>query len=76
MFTNGSSVMLAGSCSNQIAIKNNNNNNNTNKDNSIESKLKKLKSIFDQKLITQEEYDSKRKEILDANPRNKRIALK
>ena len=34
--------------------------------NSIESKLKKLKSLFDQDLITQDEYDAKRKEILDA----------
>jgi len=32
---------------------------------SIESKLKKLKSLFDQDLITQDEYDAKRKEILD-----------
>ena len=31
-----------------------------------EEKLKKLKSLFDQQLITQDEYDAKRKEILDA----------
>ena len=30
-----------------------------------EEKLKKLKSLFDQGLITQDEYDQKRKEILD-----------
>jgi hypothetical protein len=32
---------------------------------SIESKLQKLKSFFEDELITQEEYDAKRKEILD-----------
>ena len=32
----------------------------------IKSKLKKLKSFFDKDLITQDEYDAKRKEILDA----------
>ena len=31
----------------------------------LEEKLKKLKSLFDQGLITQDEYDVKRKEILD-----------
>ena len=31
-----------------------------------EEKLQKLKSLFDQNLITQDEYDKKRKEILDA----------
>ena len=31
-----------------------------------EEKLKKLKSLFDQNLISQDEYDAKRKEILDA----------
>ncbi len=34
--------------------------------NTIESKLQKLKSLFDKNLITQDEYDKKRKEILDA----------
>mgnify|MGYP002832847219 CR=1 FL=1 len=42
------------------------NNNNTNNDNSIELRLKKLKSLFDNDLITQDEYDAKKKEILDA----------
>ena len=37
-----------------------------NNDNTIESKLKKLKSLFEQELITQDEYNAKRKEILDA----------
>ena len=31
-----------------------------------ESKLKKLKNLFDQNLITQDEFDAKRKKILDA----------
>lgn len=35
-------------------------------DEDIELKLSKLKSLFDKKLITQDEYDAKRKEILDA----------
>jgi len=30
----------------------------------IEKKLKKLKSLFDQKLITEEEYEQKKKELL------------
>ena len=34
-------------------------------DDSVEKKLKKLKSLYDQDLITKEEYDAKRKEILD-----------
>ena len=33
--------------------------------NSLEERLKKLKSLFDKDLITKEEYDQKRKEILD-----------
>jgi len=32
---------------------------------SFEERLKKLKSLFDKELITKEEYDKKRKEILD-----------
>lgn len=32
---------------------------------SIEDRLLKLESLYHQGLITQEEYDSKRKEILD-----------
>ena len=38
----------------------------SNQSDGIESKLTKLKSLFDQDLITQDEYDAKRKEILDA----------
>ena len=41
-------------------------NNSNDDENTIESKLKKLKSLFDKNLITQDEYDVKRKEILDA----------
>ena len=33
---------------------------------SLEERLKKLKSLFEKELITQEEYDTKRNEILDA----------
>ena len=33
---------------------------------SIEDRLKSLKNMFDQKLISQEDYDEKRKEILDS----------
>ena len=36
-----------------------------NNDDSFEERLIKLKSIFDKDLITKEEYDQKRKEILD-----------
>jgi len=35
------------------------------KDQDTELKLSKLKSLFDKKLITKDEYDAKRKEILD-----------
>ena len=37
----------------------------SNQSDGIESKLTKLKSLFDKDLITQDEYDAKRKEILD-----------
>ena len=36
-----------------------------NKNNSFEERLKKLKSLYDQELITKEEYDAERKEVLD-----------
>ena len=39
--------------------------NQTQDNDSVTEKLKKLKSMFDEELITQEEYDAKRKEILD-----------
>ena len=39
--------------------------NQTQDNDSVTEKLKELKSIFDEELITQEEYDAKRKEILD-----------
>ena len=51
---------LEGNCGKQIATTNKINN-----DDGIESKLKKLKLLFEDELITQDEYDAKRKEILD-----------
>ena len=53
-------VIYEGNCGNQIDTTTNTNNNDD-----ISSKLKKLKSLFEEELITQEEYDAKRKEILD-----------
>ena len=46
-----------------IIIKNETTSENTN---NIKQKLKGLKELFEEELITQEEYDAKRKEILDA----------
>ena len=37
----------------------------TNSNSSVKEKLKELKSLFEDGLITQEEYDAKKKEILD-----------
>lgn len=34
--------------------------------NSVEEKLRKLKNLFDKELISKEDYDAKKKEILDA----------
>tara|TARA_Y100001970_G_scaffold283604_1_gene399178 strand:+ start:1163 stop:1897 length:735 start_codon:yes stop_codon:yes gene_type:complete len=59
-FTDGSSVNLEGNCDKQLVTTNKINN-----DGGVESKLKKLKSLFENELITEEEYDAKRKEILD-----------
>ena len=53
-------IIYEGNCGNQI-----NTTNNTYNDDDISYKLQKLKSLFENELITQEEYDSKRKEILD-----------
>ena len=36
-----------------------------NNEDSIEERLKKLKSLFDKELINKKEYEAKRKEILD-----------
>ena len=47
---------------NEISNKNTDNN----QEDSIKDKLKKLKTLFEDDLITQDEYDAKRKEILDA----------
>lgn len=33
--------------------------------NSVNTRLEKLKELYDKKLITQDEYDKKRKELLD-----------
>lgn len=53
-------IIYEGNCGNQIdATKNIYNGDD------ISSKLQKLKSLFEDELITQEEYDAKRKEILD-----------
>lgn len=42
-----------------------NNKSTNNNEESIEERLKKLKSLFDKELINKKEYDAKRKEILD-----------
>ena len=36
-------------------------------DSNYEEKLESLKKLFDKELITKEEYDEKRKEIIDEN---------
>ena len=41
------------------------NNNETKSNSKVKERLKELKSLFEDGLITQEEYDAKRKEILD-----------
>jgi len=53
-------IIYEGNCGNQIDTTTNTNNNDD-----VSSKLKKLKLLFEEELITQEEYDAKRKEILD-----------
>ena len=57
-------ISSIGNCTN-TSLKKNNSIDSTNSDDDISSKLKKLKSLFEEELITQEEYDAKRKEILD-----------
>jgi hypothetical protein len=59
VLVDGLSFIFGSECNNKSKPVINNNDN-------IESKLKKLKSLFDQQLITQDEYDAKRKKILDA----------
>ena len=61
-FINGNSVSFSSKCLNTTNLIEQNHNN---KSNNIETKLKKLKSLFEEELITKEEYDAKRKEILD-----------
>ena len=53
-------IIYEGNCGNQIDVTNNIYNDDDNL-----SKLRKLKLMFEEELITQEEYDAKRKEILD-----------
>jgi hypothetical protein len=65
VMTNGFAFYFDSECNSNNKTKNNSNETNENF-NSTESKLKKLKSLFEQNLITQDEYDAKRKEILDA----------
>ena len=62
-FTDGNSAKFTSKCLNKTYLSDNKQ---TNQSNNIETKLKKLKSLFEQNLITQDEYDAKRKEILDA----------
>ena len=61
-FTDGSFLELDSECNNK---KFNLSSDQTEKEDPIESSLRKLKSLFENELITQEEYDAKRKEILD-----------
>ena len=63
VFPDGTTSNFDSDCINESNSSFNNNSNDN--ENTIESKLKKLKSLFDQNLITQDEYDKKRKEILD-----------
>ena len=44
----------------------NQNSNTENEKGTLEEKLKKLKGLFDKELITKDEYDTKRLEILDS----------
>ena len=57
---------LKGKCINANPTNNINTTSQSNNDDDSINKLKKLKLMFENELITQEEYDEKRKEILDA----------
>ena len=61
-FTDGSFLELDSECNNKKFTLSSDQ---TEKEDPIESTLRKLKSLFENELITQEEYDAKRKEILD-----------
>ena len=61
-FTDGTFLELDSECNNKKFTLSSNQ---TEKEDPIESALRKLKSLFENELITQEEYDAKRKEILD-----------
>jgi len=65
VMVNGFTMYFDSECKTDSKLTKNSDDTNSN-DNTIESKLKKLKSLFEQELITQDEYDAKRKEILDA----------
>ncbi len=61
-FVDGNSALFSSKCFNTTNLIKNKDNN---KSNEIETKLRKLKLLYEDELITQEEYDAKRKEILD-----------
>lgn len=63
LFTDGSSIKLSGECINENI--NGKNRKNESSENDTVNKLRQLKKLFEDELITEEEYDAKRKEILD-----------
>ena len=60
-FVDGNSMIFVSDCINKNSLTKKTDNINDD----ISSKLKKLKLLFEEELITEEEYDAKRKEILD-----------
>lgn len=55
-----------GIATHEVIIEDNtNSSNSSNNDDDIEEKLTKLNSLYEQKLISKEEYDKKRKELID-----------
>lgn len=61
-FLDGNSALFSSKCLNTTNLIEKKHNN---KNDDIETKLRKLKLLFEEELITEEEYDVKRKEILD-----------
>ena len=61
-FTDGSFIKFDSECNNKKTTLSSNEIKN---EDTIKNSLRKLKSLFEEELITQEEYDAKRKEILD-----------
>ena len=55
-------TLFEGDCQNSASLNNETSSGNTN---NIKQKLKDLKQFFEDELITQDEYDAKRKQILD-----------